>query len=403
MAATYAVVGAGYGDEGKGLAVDYLVGRQPEPSRVLVVRHNGGAQAGHTVERHGERHVFKHFGSGTLAGAPTFWAASAVAHPLAFYQEHRALRAIAGEPGFYCDPQAPVTTMLDMVVNQRAEHARGGRRHGSCGMGVNEVVTRALAQPGATIRAGELFTRSRAELRQRLDEVRDRWLPARCAALGFNVPALAHDRSLDEQWLDACEYMARHATPVSAAALLPQYQTVVFEGAQGLRLDEYAPGFPHVTRSRTGLTNPVSIAAEANLPPVEPWYVTRWYLTRHGAGPLAHECTAEELSRRIADQTNRPNPHQGSLRFAPLCLDALVAGIRSDWHGASKHWMVKPPRVLVTCMNHLPLLRQPPIQVADGREFAVGDFVREIAERLGAEVGLSAGGSAEHIEESVRV
>ena len=52
------VIGAGYGDEGKGHAVSQLVGRDS-----LVVRFNGGAQAGHTVVHGRHRHVFSHFGA----------------------------------------------------------------------------------------------------------------------------------------------------------------------------------------------------------------------------------------------------------------------------------------------------------------------------------------------------
>ena len=59
-----AIIGANYGDEGKGLATDYLTG--PDS---LVVRFNGGAQAGHTVcTPSGQRHVFSHIGAGSFRG-----------------------------------------------------------------------------------------------------------------------------------------------------------------------------------------------------------------------------------------------------------------------------------------------------------------------------------------------
>jgi len=52
-------IGAGYGDEGKGLMTDYFSARYPE---ALVVRFNGGGQAGHTVVNEKQRHVFSSFG-----------------------------------------------------------------------------------------------------------------------------------------------------------------------------------------------------------------------------------------------------------------------------------------------------------------------------------------------------
>ena len=61
-----AVIGAGYGDEGKGLLTDFLAA---ETKDTIVVRSNGGAQAGHSVVTDdGLRHVFHHIGPGALAG-----------------------------------------------------------------------------------------------------------------------------------------------------------------------------------------------------------------------------------------------------------------------------------------------------------------------------------------------
>ena len=62
------VIGAGYGDEGKGLAVDALAHEALSSGEATVVRVNGGAQAGHTVQTpDGRRHVFHQFGAGSLA------------------------------------------------------------------------------------------------------------------------------------------------------------------------------------------------------------------------------------------------------------------------------------------------------------------------------------------------
>ena len=72
----YAVAGKNYGDEGKGLATDYFVLKRTScPSDSLVIRHNGGAQAGHTVDMSdGRRFVFHQLSSGSFRGASTLWA-----------------------------------------------------------------------------------------------------------------------------------------------------------------------------------------------------------------------------------------------------------------------------------------------------------------------------------------
>lgn len=63
------VIGAGFGDEGKGTMVNYLCKQSNKP---LVVRFNGGHQMGHGVVENDVRHIFSNFGSGTLVGAPTY-------------------------------------------------------------------------------------------------------------------------------------------------------------------------------------------------------------------------------------------------------------------------------------------------------------------------------------------
>ena len=63
----FAIIGAAFGDEGKGLMTDYLASNHD--GKALVVRFNGGAQAAHTVQTpSGQRHVFKHLGSGSFSG-----------------------------------------------------------------------------------------------------------------------------------------------------------------------------------------------------------------------------------------------------------------------------------------------------------------------------------------------
>ena len=68
------VIGANFGDEGKGLMTDYYAAQAAEQKKTaIVVLSNGGAQRGHTVVTcGGKRHVFHHFGSGTYAGADTY-------------------------------------------------------------------------------------------------------------------------------------------------------------------------------------------------------------------------------------------------------------------------------------------------------------------------------------------
>jgi adenylosuccinate synthase len=79
-----AVIGLGFGDEGKGMFTDYLCSQLPD---AMVVRFSGGHQAGHTVEYKNKRHVFANFGSGSLRGNPTYWSKHCTVEPLGLFNE----------------------------------------------------------------------------------------------------------------------------------------------------------------------------------------------------------------------------------------------------------------------------------------------------------------------------
>ena len=64
---------------------------------------------------------------------------------------------------------------------------------------------------------------------------------------------------------------------------------------------------------------------------VEVCYVTRTYLTRHGAGPFPEECGKDEINPDMRDLTNVPNPHQGTLRYGRLDEKAFIRRIREDF------------------------------------------------------------------------
>src|SRR5258706_15093825 len=124
-----AVIGSCSGECRKGSAVDKLASTNPNS---LVVRHSGGSQAGHTVTLpDGRRHVFSHFGSGALAGAPSHLSEYFVINPRIFVAEHAELVALKGNVNLTVDPKALVTTPLDVAINRALEIKRGVGRNGS--------------------------------------------------------------------------------------------------------------------------------------------------------------------------------------------------------------------------------------------------------------------------------
>lgn len=374
-----AVIGAGFGDEGKGLMTDYLASQLEHG---IVVRFNGGAQAGHTVVTpDGKRHVFGHVGAGTFAGLPTYLSRFFVANPMLFRKELASLQACCSLPTVYLDPRCPVTTPYDMIVNQVVELARGDARHGSCGVGFNETVTR--TQVGPALFAADLA--DAAVVLSTLRRIRDEYVPHRLRQLGVNsVPGayarLLRDDGICERYLEDVRVLLG-ATAIADHRIFSSFEAVIFEGAQGLFLDETHRFFPYVTRSRTGLHNVVRLLGEAGLDGLrlEVVYVTRTYLTRHGPGPFPTE-TGDRPYPGVEDLTNLPNPYQGVLRFGLLDLDAMTDAVRADLRFAQG--LDLSVRIAITCLDQV---GGPVRYVAGGREAAspADDFVLKVLDSVG--------------------
>lgn len=307
-----AVIGANFGDEGKGLVTDWLCSTQ---GAGMVVRYNAGAQAGHTVVTpDGERHVFGHFGSGTFAGVSTFLSQFFVVNPILFFKEREKLNDLGFNPVVYAHPNCLVTTFADMIINQRLENARGDGRHGSVGVGFGETIERSTL-PQLKITMADVW--NGVSINSRLMEICDKY-----ARFRSGLP-IDEAQDMIAAFIKGCEALADAIGPLG----IDQCEDPVFEGAQGLLLDQdNKQFFPHVTRSNTGMKNVRILCAQAGIDKIDPYYVSRTYLTRHGAGPLP----GENASMKFADDTNLPHDFQGALRFAAIDGDALLARCADD-------------------------------------------------------------------------
>lgn len=306
-----AVIGANFGDEGKGLVTDYLAAQ----GAGIVVRYNGGAQAGHTVVTpDGMRHVFAHFGAGTLAGVPTFLSQFFVCNPIMFFPELEKLINLRVEPVIYAHPACKVTTFADMIINQRKEDARGDKRHGSVGLGFAETLNRSQI-PELAITMGDLW--NGIKLEDKLAQICAKYTQFRT---GYSI---SKPEAMIHSFMTRCEKMAEVVRPLG----IQQCPDPIFEGAQGLLLDQNNKEFyPHLTRSNTGMQNIRTLCAQGGFDNIEPYYVSRTYLTRHGAGPLP----GENKKLKYRDDTNLDHAYQGSIRFAPLDFRKLTDRVLED-------------------------------------------------------------------------
>ncbi|MFY1631727.1 adenylosuccinate synthetase [Solwaraspora sp. WMMB335] len=300
-----AVVDLGYGDAGKGTVVDWLCATRPVRA---VVRFNGGGQAAHTVVLpDGRAHTFAQFGAGTFRpGVRTHLSRFMVVDPLALAGEATHLAAL-GVPDaldrLTVDREALLATPYHRAANQAREIARGADRHGSCGMGVGESMAYALAHPDSAPTVGDCL--DPGLLRHRLALLRERL----AAELGpLDAPPVADTVAAYTAFADRVSIVDR-----SWAARLLRAGTVVFEGAQGVLLDEWHGFHPYTTWSTTTFANVDALLAEAGMSPeaVTRLGVLRVLTPRHGPGPLV----TEDPALRPAERHNGTNRWQGRFRF----------------------------------------------------------------------------------------
>lgn len=306
------VLGLGFGDEGKGLTTSFLTSQTRNP---LVVRFNGGHQAGHTVVYNGHRHVFSSFGSGTLQGAETFWSRFCTVYPIAFMNEYKALpEEVRKNIRIKVDRLCPVTTPMDVETNHLMAVKN---RHGSVGAGFGATIDRCEKHYGLYVQ--DLMYDNVWKTKFKL--IANYLISKDLLPDNFSKDTLDE---MIERFSVAIMEMSQIIDVVGSEYLQEGSGRTIFEGAQGIMLDQNFGFFPHVTRSNTTSQNALEL---------DPWhkeiyYVTRCYQTRHGNGPMNNEGVLKLKNNQ--DETNVLNEHQGQFRVGNLDVELLKYALTCD-------------------------------------------------------------------------
>ncbi len=321
------VLDLAFGDSGKGLFVDALTRRWQAHT---IVRFNGGAQAGHNVVTAAEagipsrHHTFSQFGAGTFVpGTRTVLLDPFVLHPTALLVEAEALAAKGVGDALArlrIDARCRITTPYHQAAGRLRELQRGGEAHGTCGVGVGETVRHSLEHPVETMRYADLLLPETAALKK-LHAIRETLL-AELNELNPEKHAfeaelkVLQDEMLVLPWLRTARALARQCVPASVEELrelLRQPGSVIFEGAQGILLDEWRGFHPHTTWSSiTPAALEAAVECLGLFAPIEHYGVLRTYLTRHGTGPLPTQDDALEVL--LPEPHNHAEGWQGRFR-----------------------------------------------------------------------------------------
>ena len=345
------IIGANYGDEGKGLATNFFCRNEIEKKnkKVLNILCNGGAQRGHTVyapySAKDQRHVFSHFGSGSFAGAVTYCGRDFMINPIAFNREWKNLISYILcypiSPYCYIDPECRITTPFDMYTNGLIETKRGEKRHGSCGMGIFETMNR-YKENAFELRAKDVFSLSDKDMKDWIRHV-SAYHKKRLIEYGI-YETIPHQEMCERNFLIDIKIMRSRTILKSLEELWGDFDTAVFEAGQGLALSaDNEKGMPFLTPSLTTSERPVKDTwrNSKDLPPIEICYVTRSYFTRHGAGGFPSECSKKEINDKIIDATNVPNEYQKSIRYGKFEVGEFLERINRDYGKSAK--ILPPP------------------------------------------------------------
>jgi adenylosuccinate synthase len=282
------IVGAQWGDEGKGKIVDLLAQHSD-----LVCRYQGGPNAGHTIIADGETYKFKHMPSGVLWGKECVLGAGCVVDPGVFIRELDELesRGISTEV-VRLSTNAHLVMPWHVALDQASERRLGKLQIGTTRRGIGPAYADKAARVG--IRVQDLFDPK--ILRQKIELAlaeKNVWLERVYGAVPLELADIA---ARAEAWAQRLRpYISDTSLHVDRA--LKDGKFVLLEGAQGTLLDLDHGTYPFVTSS-----NPIAAAAATGIG-IGPNRidsvigVSKAYLTRVGEGPFPTEIEGPDQDR----------------------------------------------------------------------------------------------------------
>lgn len=288
------VLGSLFGDEGKGNTVQFLCKEElAKGITPLVVRFSGGSQCGHRVVHEQMEHICSLLGSGVLLGCPTYLGKYVMIDPISLKNEWIILNSKYGlRPQVYIHPNCRVIIPDDIYNNMRNKETL---RHGSCGCGIYECFKR-------------YEEHSIQNSLWKAAEYPNRFLP--------DIVKTKNN----EEFVDACKWLKEHCTIKGLNSISGNFDSIIFEGNQGLLLDMDRGFMPHCTPTRTGLNG----VPNQYLNNAEVYLVMRSYLTRHGNGyePKSGD-VIRDIYRNLEEPTNPDDSVQGKFKIGVFEIQLL--------------------------------------------------------------------------------
>lgn len=331
------VIGSLFGDEGKGITTDFLC--KKNPFGTIVVRFSGGHQAGHNVKIGKFSHVHSNYGSGTLRGVPSYYSEHCTIYPVTMFNEKNVLLTKHVDPILILHPMAKLATPADVAYNRVTEKRL---KHGSCGLGVSATMKRNetsgyksysmdLLNPSLLeTKITNISMYYREMLEENKEDIQEYWTI-------YNNEMINFEKAVKNLYFNIKEY-----------DYLRYFDTLIFEGSQGIMLDMNYGIFPNVTYTSTTSKNAIEICKKLNISDIELFYVTRCYQTRHGMGWMSNETPIKLTNTQ--DEINTFNDWQKNFRIGEIDYELLNYAHSID-NFYSKDL---PKNLVVTCLDQRP-------------------------------------------------
>lgn len=302
---TLVIIGAQWGDEGKGKIIDWIAQKAE-----AVVRFNGGNNAGHTVVVNGKTFKFRLLPSGVISEkAINIIANGVVVNLLALLEEIKEVENLGIKiKKLYLSNQASLILPYHILLDKFMEEKRGNKKLGTTGRGIGPAYSDKVSREAIFV--GDLLDKE--SFKEKLENIYH--LKENILTNSFILPPL--EEIYNSQYKALEEILKRDIeivnTPLLINNLILKGAKVLFEGANGTLLDINFGTYPYVTSSHT-ISGGVCVGAGISPDKIGKIIgVVKAYTSRVGEGPFPSEIHGE-----LADYIREKGQEYGTVTRRP--------------------------------------------------------------------------------------
>lgn len=355
-----AIIGANYGDEGKGLLTRYFAIKEKNP---IVILYHGSVNRGASLEKENDFHFpTSSFGAGILDNIPTFFSENFIISPIMFSNEYIKILTFNKPLGkIYVDLNCGVITPVDIILDQiRLVYLKNQNVPvSSCCAGNRSYILR--KEKGIDFKYKDFINKDPIEI---CNYIFDNWFYTALNLWGIKeIPEnyfkykTRQSKIINgfyEQFIcfkKIIDFFKKHTIIADFDYIYNNFDTLIFESSVGLKLTMGNSEQINATQSVVGLKEALKLLKSYTNYKGEACYVTRTYLTKHGGGNFPEETNKFYFDEKM----NNNNEWQGERRFGILNYKEYFDRCKSDFKNANNKWKIS---YAITHINEIPVNKE---------------------------------------------